>query len=95
MLYNPKKYSVFGLCPLFGTLKNREHNVSETGSVSVLRLALSKRPNRVGASLSSEDGNRSYSKTFFCIFRILDDEQYGRTNVHFANYYKNHEKPFK
>jgi hypothetical protein len=29
---------LWGFCPLFGILKTREHNVSETGSVSVLRL---------------------------------------------------------
>jgi hypothetical protein len=28
---------VFGLCPSPGILKTREHNVSENGSVSVLR----------------------------------------------------------
>jgi hypothetical protein len=32
-----RNYWVFGLCSLSGILKTREHNVSETGSVSVLR----------------------------------------------------------
>jgi hypothetical protein len=30
-------YCVFGLCPSSGILKTREHNFSETESVSVLR----------------------------------------------------------
>jgi hypothetical protein len=29
-----QNYCVFGLCPSFGILKIREHNISETGSVS-------------------------------------------------------------
>jgi hypothetical protein len=38
MMYNTRDYWVFGLCPSSGILKNiREHNVSETGSVSFLR----------------------------------------------------------
>jgi hypothetical protein len=35
--YGTKNYWVFGLCPLSSILKTRKHNVSETGSVSVLR----------------------------------------------------------
>jgi hypothetical protein len=31
-----QNYWVFGLCPSSGTLEARKHNVSETGSVSVL-----------------------------------------------------------
>jgi hypothetical protein len=38
MVYNTQGYWVFGLCPSSCILKNtKEHNVSETGSVSVLR----------------------------------------------------------
>jgi hypothetical protein len=38
MVYNTRNYWVFGLHPSSGILKNtREHNVSETGFVSVLR----------------------------------------------------------
>jgi hypothetical protein len=33
-----RNYRVFGLCPSSGILKTREHNVSETGSLSVLRV---------------------------------------------------------
>jgi hypothetical protein len=44
-----QNYSVFGLCPPSGILEPRKHNISETGSVSVLnhrlRLALSNVPN--------------------------------------------------
>jgi hypothetical protein len=36
-VYNTQNYWVFGLCLLSGTLKSREHDVSEAGSVSVLR----------------------------------------------------------
>jgi hypothetical protein len=32
-----QNYLVFGLCPSSGILEARKHNVSETGSVSVLR----------------------------------------------------------
>jgi hypothetical protein len=37
MVYNTQNYWVFGLCPSIGILETRKHNVSETGSVSVLR----------------------------------------------------------
>jgi hypothetical protein len=37
MVYNTQNYWVFGLCPSSGILETRKHNVSETGSVSVLR----------------------------------------------------------
>jgi hypothetical protein len=36
-VYNTQNYCVFGLCPLSGIVNTREHSVSETGSVSVLR----------------------------------------------------------
>jgi hypothetical protein len=35
--YNTQNYLVSGLCLLSGILKTREHNVSDTGSVSVFR----------------------------------------------------------
>jgi hypothetical protein len=37
MVYNTQNYWVFGLYPSSGILKTRELDVSETGSVSVLR----------------------------------------------------------
>jgi hypothetical protein len=37
MVYNTQNYWLFGLCPSSGILESRKHNVSETGSVSVLR----------------------------------------------------------
>jgi hypothetical protein len=36
MVYNTQNHWVFGLCPLSGILESRKHNISETGSVSVL-----------------------------------------------------------
>jgi hypothetical protein len=36
MVYNTQNYWVLGLCPSSGIMKTREHDVSETGSVSVL-----------------------------------------------------------
>jgi hypothetical protein len=33
----PQNYWVFGLFPTSGILENRKHDISETGSVSVLR----------------------------------------------------------
>jgi hypothetical protein len=37
MVYNTQNYWVFGLFSLSGIQENRKHDVSETGSVSVLR----------------------------------------------------------
>jgi hypothetical protein len=37
MKHNVQDYWIFGLCPSSGIVKKEEHNVSETGSVSVLR----------------------------------------------------------
>jgi hypothetical protein len=37
MLYNTQNYWVFGLCVSSGIQETREHHVSETGSVLVLR----------------------------------------------------------
>jgi hypothetical protein len=37
MVYNIQNYWVFGLSPSSSILENRKHDVSETGSVSVLR----------------------------------------------------------
>jgi hypothetical protein len=37
MVYNTQNYWGFGLCPSSGILKTRKHNVSETGSIYVLR----------------------------------------------------------
>jgi hypothetical protein len=37
MVYDIRDYAVLGLCPSSGILKIKEHNVSETGFVSVLR----------------------------------------------------------
>jgi hypothetical protein len=37
MMYDTQDYWDFGLCPRSGILQNiKEHNVSETGSVSIL-----------------------------------------------------------
>jgi hypothetical protein len=36
MVYNTQNYWIFGLFPSSGILENRKHDVSETGSVSVL-----------------------------------------------------------
>jgi hypothetical protein len=37
MVYDTQNYWAFGLCPLSGIQKTREHNISETGSVSNIR----------------------------------------------------------
>jgi hypothetical protein len=37
MVHNTQNYWVFGLFPSFGILETRKHDVSETGSVSILR----------------------------------------------------------
>jgi hypothetical protein len=59
MLYNTQNYRSSGLCPSSGIQNDREHNVSETGCVSVLRwlrLALSKGPNPHGLRLVLSKG---------------------------------------
>jgi hypothetical protein len=72
MVYNTQNYWIFGLCPSSGILETRKHNVSETGSVSVLRWR-EETPILLGpleranlnhwtsdvSSPSPEDGNRS------------------------------------
>jgi hypothetical protein len=41
MVYNIKDYRVFGHCPSSGILKStKEHNVSEFGSIFVLRCGV-------------------------------------------------------
>jgi hypothetical protein len=37
MAYKIQDYGVFGFCPLFTIVKTKEHRVSETGCVSILR----------------------------------------------------------
>jgi hypothetical protein len=46
--YNYNNYWVFGLCPSSGIQKTREHKVSETGSVSVLRWGRGETPTLFG-----------------------------------------------
>jgi hypothetical protein len=36
-MYNPQNYWGFGFLPSSSILENRKHDVSETGSVSILR----------------------------------------------------------
>jgi hypothetical protein len=48
MVYNTQNYWVFGLFPSSGILENRKHDVSETGSVSVLRWRGEKTPTQLG-----------------------------------------------
>jgi hypothetical protein len=43
--FNTQNYCVFGLFPSSGILENRKHDVSETGSVSVLRWGPLERAN--------------------------------------------------
>jgi hypothetical protein len=38
MYFGPQNYWIFGLFPSYGILGTRKHDLSETGSVSVLRL---------------------------------------------------------
>jgi hypothetical protein len=37
MLHNTQNYCVFVRCPSYGILNTRKHNVSETGSDSILK----------------------------------------------------------
>jgi hypothetical protein len=47
MVYNTQNYCVFGLHPSSGILETRKHNVSETGSVSILKWG-GKTPTQLG-----------------------------------------------
>jgi hypothetical protein len=47
MVYNTQNYWVLGLSPLSSILETRKHNISETGSVSVLRWG-GKTPTQLG-----------------------------------------------
>jgi hypothetical protein len=47
MVINTQNYGIFGLFPTPGMLENRKHDVSETGSVSVLRWG-GKTPTQLG-----------------------------------------------
>jgi hypothetical protein len=57
MLYNTQNYWVLGLCPSPGILETRKHNVSENGSVSVLRRRGEKTPTQLS---STEKANISH-----------------------------------
>jgi hypothetical protein len=48
-----QNYRVYGFCPSSSILKIREHNVSETGSVSCLPLNLRMKTNPVSETLCS------------------------------------------
>jgi hypothetical protein len=50
MVYHTQNYWVFGLFPSSGVLGTRKHDVSETGSVSVLRYVWGGDTYSVGSS---------------------------------------------
>jgi hypothetical protein len=75
MVYNSQNYWVIGLCPSSGILETIKLNISETASVSVLRLR--RRWHLLCWVLTSvsEDGNKSGSKTLcFLGSRIPEHE---------------------
>jgi hypothetical protein len=85
MVYNTQNHCFFwggGFCPSSGILETRKHNVSETGSVSVLRLggedtySVGSRPNP--HSLRTETDAVS-EKLCFLVSRIPDDGQNPKT----------------
>jgi hypothetical protein len=94
MVDNTENYWAFGLCPSSDILETREHNVLETGSLSVLRRggktptllgplerAISKGRNRVGVfppRLRTETDPVSETLCFL-VFRISDDERSPKT----------------
>jgi hypothetical protein len=47
MVYDTQDYWVSGLCPVSRILNNGKHNISETGSVSVLSSERAPRINKV------------------------------------------------
>jgi hypothetical protein len=66
MLNNNQSYWDFGLCPSFGILTTKEHNVSETESISVLQW---------GVDTSSELGSLERANLNHCdwIYLFLRD----------------------
>jgi hypothetical protein len=48
MVYNTQNYWVFGLFPSSGILETRKHDITETGSVSVLKC-VGKTPTKLGS----------------------------------------------
>jgi hypothetical protein len=48
MVYTTRNYGIFGPCPSSGILETRKHNVSEIGSLSVLRWGWGKTPTQLG-----------------------------------------------
>jgi hypothetical protein len=62
--YSPQNYCVFELCPSPSILNTRGHNVSETGSVSVLRWRGRHLLCWTSSAPISQDWNRSYFENF-------------------------------
>jgi hypothetical protein len=80
MVYNTQSYWVFQLRPSSGILKTRKHNVSETGSVSVLRwmgetLTLLVPLERANVNHMRMETDPFSETLCFLAFRILYDTQ--------------------
>jgi hypothetical protein len=78
MVYNTQNYWVFGVCPSPGILKTRKRNVSETGSISMLRRG-GKTPTQLAplerANLFHLKAETDQVSEMLCflVSRILDD----------------------
>jgi hypothetical protein len=75
MLYNTLNYWVFGLFPSSGILGTRKHDISETGSVSILRCGGGKTPTQLGpldrANLNYWSTPVRFSQLFLVISRQI------------------------
>jgi hypothetical protein len=81
MEYNTQDYWVFGLCPSSGILDTRKHDVSETGSVPVLRWRRGEDTYSVGPLHLRTETDPVSEKSCFLVSRIPDDRKVQKKTV--------------
>jgi hypothetical protein len=75
MVYNTQNYQVFGLCSSSCITETRKHNVSETGSIAIVRWGGETPtllgPNTVGVSILT-CGQKKINFKKHCVFQFLE-----------------------
>jgi hypothetical protein len=79
MVFSTQNYWVFGLYPSSGILETRKYDVSETGSVSVLRWRGEKTPTQLGPLERETEIDPVSEMTSFLVSRIPDDGEGPKT----------------